>query len=155
MKKKILSLVVAFTLTLSSVSVPGATTEEINTEASELSPAFGKAGINAPVLSAGTVKYQYVSLTWKTVKGASGYEIYGYSKSKRQYQLLYTAKANTNKYERKLGYGRDDMFKVRAFSVGKDGKKIFGPYSNICKTKTDAPAPKLFLYQKRMEKALL
>lgn len=153
MKKKILSLMIALSLTVSPVSVIGAAAEEINTETSY--SAFGKAGISAPVLNAGTVKYQYVSLTWKTVKGASGYEIYGYSKSKNQYQLLYTAKANTNKYERKLGYGRDDMFKVRAFSIGKDGKKIFGPYSNVCKTKTAAPAPKITSVSKKDGKSLI
>jgi len=86
-------------------------------------------------LKAKAVSCKAIKLTWKKVKGATGYQVYRYNKAKGKYVHCFTTKklTLTNK-----GLKADTKYsyKVRAYKV-KDGKKYFGAFSQIVKKKTE------------------
>lgn len=100
-----------------------------------------------PKLTGSATKYQYANLTWKKVANAKGYEIYGYNSGKKTFGKIATVNANVNantlKYEKKIGYGRDGRFKIRAYTTDKNGKKVYSTYSNVVLIQTAAQAPKI------------
>ena len=100
-----------------------------------------------PKLTGSATKYQYANLTWKKVANAKGYEIYGYNSGKKTFGKIATVNANVNantlKYEKKIGYGRDGRFKIRAYTTDKNRKKVYSTYSNVVLIQTAAQAPKI------------
>ena len=111
-----------------------------------------------PKLTGSATKYQYANLTWKKVANAKGYEIYGYNSGKKTFGKIATVNANVNantlKYEKKIGYGRDGRFKIRAYTTDKNGKKVYGTYSNVVLIQTAAQAPKIASVKASGSKAL-
>ena len=87
-------------------------------------------GLKAKALSSKAIK-----LTWKKVKGATGYQVYRYNKVKGKYVHYFTTKkltlTNTG-----LKANTNYSYKVRAF-IEKDGEKHFGGFSKIVKCKTE------------------
>ncbi len=85
-------------------------------------------------LKAKTMSDKAIKLTWQKVKGATGYQVYRYSKAKGKYVHCFTTKklTLTNKG---LKASTVYNYKVRAYKV-KDGKKYFGAFSKMAKSKT-------------------
>ena len=70
-----------------------------------------------------------VKLTWKKVKGATGYRIYMKTGNGKYKRVKTITKASIAKYTKtKLKKGKKYTFKIRAYKTVK-GKKIFGSYS--------------------------
>ena len=87
-------------------------------------------GLNAKALSSKAIK-----LTWKKVKGATGYQVYRYSKANGKFVLCFTTK--------KLSWNNSGLkadtsfsYKVRAYTE-KDNTKYFGEFSKIVKCRTE------------------
>ncbi len=85
-------------------------------------------------LKAKAISSKAISLTWNKVKGATGYQVYRYNKAKGKYVHYFTTKklSLTNKG---LKASTIYNYKVRAYTV-KDGKKYFGAFSKMVKSKT-------------------
>lgn len=86
----------------------------------------------APVIEAESLDYQTVRISWKPVAGCSGYQVrrsdspYGTFKSVKNINS-----AKTLYYDNSgLTAGKDYYYQVRAF-VKKDGKKVYGAYSDV------------------------
>lgn len=79
----------------------------------------------------------YVKLRWEKTKGASGYQIYVYNRSRGDYVRVATvAKGST--VSRKMGSlkkASEYRYKVRAYRKV-DGKTIYGPFSRVKKVRT-------------------
>ena len=86
-------------------------------------------------LKAKTMSDKAIKLTWQKVKGATGYQVYRYNKAKGKYVHCFTTKklTLTNKG---LKASTIYNYKVRAYKV-KDGKKYFGAFSKMAKSKTE------------------
>ena len=70
-----------------------------------------------------------VKLTWKKVKGATGYRIYMKTGNGKYKRVKTITKASIAKYTKtKLKKGKKYTFKIRAYKTV-NGKKIFGSYS--------------------------
>ncbi|MDO5294689.1 MAG: hypothetical protein Q4F05_18285, partial [bacterium] len=83
-----------------------------------------------PVISSIKTSKKKVTVSWKKVSGATGYEVYKYNTSKKKYQKVKTiTKAGTVKYtSSNLKAGTTAKYKVRAYkTVG--SKKIYSNYS--------------------------
>lgn len=76
-----------------------------------------------------------IRLTWAKVKGASGYEVYRYSRKAKTYKKIKTTKANRIK-STDLQADTAYRYKVRAYT-SQDSKRYYGKYSNSVKGKTD------------------
>ena len=85
-------------------------------------------------LKAKAISSKAIRLTWNKVKGATGYQVYRYNKAKGKYVHYFTTKklSLTNKG---LKASTIYNYKVRAYTV-KDGKKYFGAFSKMVKSKT-------------------
>ncbi|MCB6994190.1 NlpC/P60 family protein [bacterium 210820-DFI.6.37] len=86
-------------------------------------------GLKAKAVSSKTIK-----LTWKKTAGATGYEVYKYSKNKKKYVKVKTTKKRSYK-STKLRADTAYRYKVRAY-VSKNGKKYYGSFSKSVKRKT-------------------
>ncbi len=88
----------------------------------------------APVLSKLTAGSKRFTATWKTVSGATGYEVvYSTSKkfTKKTTKTVTIKKAKTKKTTiKKLKKGKKYYVKVRAYKTV-SGKKIYGAYSSV------------------------
>ncbi len=88
----------------------------------------------APVLSKLTAGSKQMTATWKTVSGATGYEVvYSTSKkfTKKTTKTVTIKKAKTKKTTiKKLNKGKKYYVKVRAYKTV-SGKKIYGSYSSV------------------------
>ena len=70
------------------------------------------------------------TLTWKKVSGASGYSVYKYSSSKKDYVFVKNVKgAGTLKTNVKLSANKQGTYKVRAYKDYR-GRRIRNSYSN-------------------------
>ena len=81
-------------------------------------------------------KKNTLTLSWKKVTDANGYEVYQATKAKGKYKKIKTiSKAKTTKLTvKKLKAKKTYYFKVRAYK--KNGKqKLFGTYSKVLKVK--------------------
>ena len=98
--------------------------------------AFAASKPSAPKITGKGASVKTVTLKWKEVKGADGYNIYQYNSSKKKYQLLDSVDASTNIFEISgLKSGKTYKFKVAAFSE-KNGKKTEEKKSKVAKIKT-------------------
>lgn len=87
----------------------------------------------------GKIKYRYgITVSWKRVKGVTGYEIYRYENAAKKWTKIKTI----NRNKKKPSYTLTDMLKgenvkirVRAYKNTKSGK-VFGEYSKVLKFKT-------------------
>ena len=73
-----------------------------------------------------------ITVTWKKIKGATGYKIYQATKKKGKYKVIKTIKRQkTAKYvKKKLRKGKKYFYKVKAFrTIG--GKTAYSRFSNI------------------------
>ena len=86
----------------------------------------------APTVEAASADYQTVRISWKQVTGCSGYQIKRSTTADGTYKSIKTINsATTLSYDNtKLTTGQTYYYKVRAF-VNKDGKKIYGAYSDV------------------------
>ena len=75
-------------------------------------------------------------ISWKKVKGASGYEVYRSTKKNGKYAAVKTInKGKTVTFTNKnLKKGKTYYYKVRAYKVV-SGKKVYGKFSTIKKIK--------------------
>ena len=75
-----------------------------------------------------------IKLSWKKVKGASGYEIYRASSVNGKYKKIAEAGKKYQYTDKKVKAGRTYYYKVRAVSGDKKSKmRIFGTYSKAVK----------------------
>ena len=73
-----------------------------------------------------------VTLSWKKVTGAKGYQIYFSKKKNGKYKLLKTIKkGKTKKYVVKKPKSGKIYYKVRAYVNDDKGKKKYGEFSAI------------------------
>jgi len=82
-----------------------------------------------------------VTIEWKKVSGATGYEVYMSTSSNGNYSKITTiSNNNTLKYKQtKLAAGKTYYFKVRAYRTV--GNTYFGPFSNAYETTTKTNTP--------------
>ena len=73
-----------------------------------------------------------VKLTWKKIKGVSGYVVYRATSKKGKYKKIRTLKkaSRTTYTNRNLKAGKTYYYKVRAYRKVK-GKKVYGSYSKV------------------------
>lgn len=78
-----------------------------------------------------------VALSWKKIKGVSGYEIYRSTKKSGAYKKIKTIKkASLTRYtNKKLKSGKTYYYKVRAYKTI-NGVKVYGKYSSVRMAKT-------------------
>ena len=80
------------------------------------------------------LKKKSVTVKWKKVAGAKGYQIrYSKKKSFKSFADRYTKK--TTYTFSKMKKGRTYYFKVRAYTVGSYGNKVYGTWSSVKKKK--------------------
>lgn len=92
----------------------------------------GKVTITSAVNKSG----KKVSLKWKKVKGVSGYQICYATNSKFSSSKKTTVKSSsTSKSITKLKKNKTYYFKVRAYSLDKEGNKVYGSYGSVKKVK--------------------
>lgn len=77
-----------------------------------------------------------VTLKWKKIAGASGYQVYRSAKKTKSYKKIKTiTKASTVKYtNKKLKTGKRYYYKVRAYKKV-SSKKVYGKFSTVKKAK--------------------
>ena len=68
--------------------------------------------------------------TWKTVKGASGYEIYFATSEEGTFKKAGSTKKELNFTKKSLKAGKKYYFKIRAYKTV-DGKKVYGKYTKV------------------------
>lgn len=119
---------------------PVAVTTEIPLPAVSPTPAADpfnrkKAGVLKGKGKNGTKK---VTLTWEPVKGAKGYQLQVYNRTAKRYKVLKTIKdPKASSFTTKnLQYGLKYRFRMRAFTYGENGKRIYGKYSKVIAVKT-------------------
>ena len=83
-------------------------------------------------------KKKAVTVKWKKVKGATGYQVkYArnkkFTKGKKVKTIKDAKKASLT--IKKLKKNKTYFVKVRAYTIGKDGKKVYGDWSNVKKIK--------------------
>ena len=70
-------------------------------------------------------------VSWSSISGASGYEVYQATSKNGKYKKVATTKANSKSYKLKsLKKGKKYYIKVRTFRMV-DGKKVYSSYSTI------------------------
>ncbi|MCB6994385.1 fibronectin type III domain-containing protein [bacterium 210820-DFI.6.37] len=79
-----------------------------------------------------TAGERQITVKWKKVKGAKGYQIYRASSKKGKYKRIKTIKkSSTVKYvNKKLKADKTYYYKVRAYKTSK-GKKVYSKYSAV------------------------
>lgn len=94
--------------------------------------AFGQVVPSKPVIETVSADYQTVRITWKQITGASGYQVRRSDTADGTYKTVKTINSgSTLTYDDgKLTTGKTYYYKVRAY-VKKDGKKIYGSYSDV------------------------
>lgn len=75
-----------------------------------------------------------LTLSWKKVSGATGYQVYQYNSKSKQYTKVATVSATTKKLT-KLKAGTSYKYKVRAYKKA-NGKTYYGEFSNILSATT-------------------
>ena len=86
-------------------------------------------------LSVKSAKTKQMTVKYKKVSGAEGYEI-TYSTSKKFKKAKKTTATKTNTTITKLSKKKTYYVKVRAYKVDSAGKKVYGTYSKVAKVKT-------------------
>lgn len=76
-----------------------------------------------------------LTLTWKKVNGASGYQIYVYNKSKKKYVLEKTVSQTTNGTIKKLKSNTSYKIQIRAYTK-KGSSRVYGDFSSVFTTAT-------------------
>lgn len=119
-----------YATTEATASDASTTVEQTETEEKEVAP-------KVPAVSKLTVKQlssSKLKLTWKKVKGASGYEVYRYNKKTKKYVRLISVKG-TSCNNIKLKADTTYVYKVRAY-ITANNKKYYGAFAKA-KGKTD------------------
>lgn len=92
-----------------------------------------------PTLSKLTSGIQNVTLKWKKVSGAAGYEIYMATSKNGKYKKVKTiTKGKTLSYKQKQLLGKRTYYKIRAYTIT-NGKKIYSSYSKVKSVKVKGP----------------
>ena len=102
-----------------------------------------KNGLEAPILNS-TSTYTKITVKWKKIAGAAGYRIYRSTKKNSGYKMLKNiSSGSTVSYNDKdVKFNKTYYYKVRAYRK-EDGKKKYGPYSEVLKQKVMVAAPKV------------
>lgn len=88
-----------------------------------------------------------IAFSWSAVEGADGYEIERYDAGKKSYlPVAVVADGTAVSYSKKMSYGTDYTFRLRAFAEEKDGRS-YGNYSSEAKVSTRPAAVKSFFVQ--------
>ncbi len=91
----------------------------------------GKAQPNKVTVTKASHSSGKVALSWKTVSGASGYEIYRSTSKSSGYTKVKTATKSTKSWKNSgLGRGKTYYYKIRAYRTVK-GKKVYGSFSSV------------------------
>lgn len=95
----------------------------------------------------GKIKYKYgIKLTWKRIKGVTGYEVYRYENAAKKWTKIKTIKKNKQNPSYTLTdmlKGENVRIKVRAYKKTKSGK-VYGKYSKVLKFKTKQQYTKIY-----------
>ncbi len=105
----------------------------------------GKPKLDAPKISmTETLSYKSVKVTYEKVNGANGYAVYRSTKKDSGFKKIGTVnKKKTLQFtDKKCKTGIKYYYKVRAYRTV-DGKKKYGPYSDVLSAKTKLNTPKL------------
>lgn len=89
-----------------------------------------KPALKKPVLKAKATKGK-ITLTWSKVSGATKYEVYKYSTTKKKYVRVAT-KSGTEYVDKSIKKGKKYSYKVRAYRLVNE-KKVYGSFSTVVK----------------------
>lgn len=104
-------------------------------------------------LKAKSQSTDYINLTWSKQTGVTGYEVYTYNSSKKEWK--YVGKTSNNSYKiKKLKAGTEYKYKVKAYKTI-DNKKYYGSYSSTLKTATKTKTPKISELTTKSKKATI
>lgn len=94
-------------------------------------------------ITAKSASYNSISLTWKAVPGAKGYEVQRSTNAKTGFKTIKTV--STAKYtDTKLTPGKKYYYKVRAYKLSANSKnKLPSPYTKVVTATPQVAAPKL------------
>lgn len=92
------------------------------------------ANINAPEVTETSAKANEITLTWKTVKGATGYKIYQKNENGKYVGVFSTSK--TSYTVKNLEPNTEYEFKMRSYKRLSDKSKDFGRYGETVSAKT-------------------
>lgn len=122
MKKttKLLALLLALITVLSTVSISAAAVSKLTQVKS---------------LAAYDIDDDEINLKWAKVKNADGYQVYGYSTSKKKWVSVGTTKRNYLEVDN-LRSATSYKFKVRAYKKSA-GKTVYSPYSAVLVSATE------------------
>lgn len=97
-----------------------------------------------------------VALSWNRVSGAKGYQIWRSSKKSDKYNLVKTIKKGKTVSCQNIKHpdGKTYYYKIRAYTTGADGQRVYGSYSDSKLAVPGAPA-KLSLKKKSSKQVTL
>lgn len=128
------------TVTL-NISLP----EEPTTTTNPTTPAVTSLGIPVPTVTASTTAK--IKISWKAVKGATGYQVYRYNTKTQKYKQIKKTKSTTFT-DTKLTPGTSYAYRVRAYAS--DGtKSVIGKVSKVVKGITRPYTPVILSVKKR------
>ena len=87
-------------------------------------------------LKAGSSSTREVNFHWKSISGATGYEIWRCSSLDGNFHWLFTVKAGTAFKNTTVEPGREYFYKVRAYKKNANGTKVYGKFSKILRMNT-------------------
>lgn len=96
---------------------------------------------------------KYISLSWKSVADANGYEIYRATSKNGKYKLVRTVTSAKYK-DKNLVAGKNYFYKVKSYKLV-NGIKVYGDFSYIKKMLTKSEAPSINIKKTTKTKAKL
>ncbi len=93
----------------------------------------------APVVSCDIATENSVTLTWTSVEGAEGYQVFKYDKSTGEYVKKNVS--STTYTDSTLAFGKTETYRVRAYKKDSSGKNVYSAYSKDFVATSLPPAP--------------
>lgn len=102
-----------------------------------------KDSLAAPALSISVSNFNKITLKWKEIPGAQGYQIYRSAKPDKGFKKVGTiSSGGTVSWTDTVGFNKTYYYKIRSFRSF-NGISIISPYSSVKKASTKLSSPKL------------
>lgn len=82
------------------------------------------------IIKVSSNKQKRITIPWKKVSKADGYQIYRAASKKGKYKKIKTVKASVKKYTDKVSSGKTYYYKIRAYKKS-GGKVVYGKFSSV------------------------
>lgn len=97
----------------------------------------------APSLSVSISGFQKITLKWKEIPGAQGYQIYRSAKANKGFKKVGTiSSGGTVSWADSVGFNKTYYYKIRSYRHF-NGINIYSPYSSVKKASTKLSSPKM------------